>query len=72
MAESSLLLNGVDFCPRVNEYHDRLTDLHHLVEPQDGVERRLDGRTNHQCKTKDKAETPHSEVCDLVIDRLLL
>jgi len=72
MAESSLFFNGVDFCPRISEYRDRLTDLRHLVGPQEGVERRLDDRTDRQCKDKDKAETPYSEVCDFVVDRLLL
>ena len=50
MAESSLLFNPVGFCPSVSEYHDNLTNLHHLVKPQDRVKRRLDGRNDRQRK----------------------
>jgi len=70
--ESSLFFNGVDFCQRVSECRDRLSDLRHLVKAQEGVERRLDDGTDRQCNDKDKPKISHSEVCDLVINRLLL
>ena len=50
MAESSLFFKGVDFYPSISEYHNKLTDSHHLVKTQEGVERRLGDRTGRQCK----------------------
>jgi hypothetical protein len=71
--ESNLFFNGVGFCPRVSQYQDKPIDLHHLVEPQEGVERRLDDGTDRQCKGYgSQARNPHGKVCDLIIDRLLL
>jgi hypothetical protein len=72
MAESSLFFNGVGFCPSVSGYHDKLTNLHHLVKPQEGVERRLYDGTDRQCKEYERRRKTLSKVCDLAIDRLLL
>jgi len=64
-----LFFNGVYFCQNVSEYRDKPTDLHHLVKLQEGVERRLGDMSGMD---KGERDNPHSKVCDLVIDRLLL
>ena len=41
-----MFFGDVDFCPSVSEYHDKLADLHHLMKVQEGVERRLEDRSD--------------------------
>ena len=72
ITESSLFFTPGDFCSSVSECRCELVEFYYLMKFQKGVEGSLDERTDCQRKKIDKSESPHSEVGDLVIDRLLL
>ena len=50
MTESSLFFTAGDSCSIVSENCGELGELRHLVSFEEGIERRLNGRTDRQYK----------------------
>ena len=46
--ESNLLFTVGNFCPSFSKYCGKLTEMYHYLKFQEGIERRLDERTDYQ------------------------